>query len=622
VRVKRSKTPTLGRPEVTEVTCELSNGSRYHGFGAIELGRMTFFQRHRWFAAAAGVTLAFAAVSAIAHKSVGLTAFSDLAGLALMLVATAIALSNALARPGQERSFWTLMMLGFSLWACHQASWTYGNLFLHRKIPDASVFDIILFFHAVPMIAAVVWRPDLVKKEGRSHLSLRNFLMLLGWWIFLYAFIVFPHQYVALNVDVYNVCYNRLYLLENVLLLAVLGRAAWTSSSGWRRLYLHFFSIGLLYAIGSRVLEWAVMSGRYYSGSLYDVSFIGTLAWMAATVLSAWNWDLQSRAVSMDSRWKKVLPRLAMLALLSLPVLGVWTILLDKSAAPSRVFRIATVLVAMLLLGAFVFLRQYVQDQTLMALLQESRLGYESQKRLQSELVQREKLASLGNLVAGAAHDINHPLTAIVNYSEQLWAKERLTDEQNALVRKIVNQARRTRDLVADLLSFAQQSPAEKIPVDVSVLLHRATQMLESRRLVGTIRVGLSIDASLPRVQGNANQLFQAFVEIIKNAMDALEEAGGGSLEIAAQCQGKEAVLQFSDSGPGIREPQRVFDPFYTTKPVGKGTGLGLSAVYGVIQDHRGQITCQNKREGGALFVVRIPAEDAPAVKVAGAVGD
>jgi two-component system NtrC family sensor kinase len=343
---------------------------------------------------------------------------------------------------------------------------------------------------------------------------------------------------------------------------------------------------------------------------------------MAATALSAREWDLQSREISIDSRWKRVIPRLAMAALLSLPVLGLWTILLDKSAAPSRAFRVASVLVAMLVLGAVVFLRQYVQDQALMALLQESRRGYESQKRLQSELVQKEKLASLGNLVAGAAHDINHPLTAIMSYSEQLWAKERLTEEQNALVRKIVNQARRTRDLVADLLSFAQQSPAEKIPVDVSVLLQRATQMLESRRLPGKIRVDLSIDADFPRVQGNANQLFQAFVEIIENAMDALEEAGGGSLEITAQRQGKEAVLQFSDSGPGIREPQRVFDPFYTTKPVGKGTGLGLSAVYGVIQDHSGQITCQNKREGGAVFVLRIPAEAEPAVKVAGAVGD
>jgi signal transduction histidine kinase len=583
---------------------------------------MSLFERHRWFAAAAGITLAFAGVSLIAHNSAGLTAFSDLGGLALMLVAAAIALRNALARPGQERSFWALMALGFSLWACNQAAWTYREIGLHRRFPDASVFDVILFFHAVPMIAAVLWRPDLLKKEARNHLSLRNFLMLLAWWIFLYAFIVFPHQYVALNVDLYNICYNRLYRLENILLLAVLGQAVWTSSSGWRRLYLNLFSVGLLYAINSWVLERAVMSGRYYSGSLYDVPFIGTLAWMAATALSAREWDLESREINLHPRWRKVIPRLAMLTLLSLPALGLWTILLDKSAPPSRVFRVAIVLVAMLLLGSFVFLRQYVQDQTLVTLLQKSRQGYEGQKRLQSELVQREKLASLGNLVAGAAHDINHPLTAIMTHAEQLWTKEPLTDEQHALVRKIVNQAGRTRDLVADLLSFAQQSPAEKIPVDVIMLLQRATQMLESRRSSATIRVELSIDPGFPRVQGNANQLFQAFVEIIENAMDALEEAGGGSLEITAQLQGKEAVLQFSDSGPGIREPQRVFDPFYTTKPVGKGTGLGLSAVYGVIQDHSGQITCQNKRQGGALFVVRIPAAlMESAVQVAGAGG-
>ena len=251
-----------------------------------------------------------------------------------------------------------------------------------------------------------------------------------------------------------------------------------------------------------------------------------------------------------------------MLALLSLPVLGVWTVLLDKSPVPSRAFRVFTVLAAMLVLGAFVFLRQYFQDQALMTLLKESRLGYESQKRLQTQLVQKEKLASLGNLIAGAANEINHPLNAIMNYSEQLWAKERLTDEQNQLVRKIVNQARRTRDLVADLLRFAQQSPGEKILIDLSVLLQRATQMLELRHPGGKIRVSLSIAPNFPRVQGNANQLFQAFVEIIENAMDALEEAGGGSLEITAHRLGDEAMLQFSDTGPGIREPQRVFDPF------------------------------------------------------------
>jgi len=257
-----------------------------------------------------------------------------------------------------------------------------------------------------------------------------------------------------------------------------------------------------------------------------------------------------------------------------------------------------------------------------MALLQESRRGYESQKRLQSQLVQKEKLATLGHLVAGAAHEIDHPLNAVMTYSEQLWAKERLTDEQNALVRKIVNQARRTRDLVTDLLRFAQQSPGEQNLVDLTVLLQRATQMLELRRPGGNIRIALSIAPDFPQVRGNANQLFQTFIEIIENAIDALQDAGGGSLQITAHRLGQEAMLQFSDTGPGIREPERVFDPFYTTKPVGKGTGLGLSAVYGVIRDHNGQITCQNQPEGGALFIIRIPAAAESAAHVAGAGSD
>ncbi len=580
---------------------------------------MGLLQRYRWFAAAAGITLAFAGVSTIAHRSAGLTAFSDLAGLALMLAAVGITLSNAVRRPGQERTFWGLMALGFSLWACSQAASAYWEIVRQEPVPTIFFFDIVLFIHAVPMIAAVAWRADLAKKQEGIQQSLLNFLMLLAWWIFLYAFIVFPHQYVVLDSDLYNVEYYRLYLLQNALLLGVLGLAGWTSVGGWRRFYLNFLGAGLLYGIGSQLLYHAGRSGEYYSGSVYDISFIATVTWMVATAWSAREWEMESRDMSWDPRWKSVVPRLAMLALLSLPVLGVWTALVDKSPAASRAFRVSSVLAAMLVLGAFVFLRQYVQDQALVSLLQESRRGYERQKRLQIQLVQKEKLATLGNLVAGAANEINHPLDAIMSQSEQLWGKDRISDEQGRLIRKIVSQAQRTRDLVADLLRFAQQSPGEKIVVDLSMLLQRATQMLELRHPGGKIRVVLSIGDESPRVQGNANQLFQAFVEIIDNAMDALEEAGGGNLEITAQRKGAEAVLQFSDTGPGIREPLRVFDPFYTTKPVGKGTGLGLSAVYGVIQEHSGQITCQNRAEGGAVFVVKIPAAMEAAAQVAGA---
>jgi len=581
---------------------------------------MSLFQRHRWFVAAAGITLVFAVVSLTAHKSGGLTAFADAGGLLVMLMAAGVMLASAIRSPGPERGFWVLMTLGFLLWACNQASWAYCEIVLRQPIPDPYIFDIVLFFHVLPMIAAVGWRPDLVKKQGKIHLILLNFLMLVGWWIFLYAFLVFPHQYVLLNVDSYNKFYDGLYLLENGLLLAALGLGAWTSSGGWHWLYLNFFGAGLLYGIGSQFLDRAVADGTYYSGSFYDVPLMGSVVWMAATALSARQWDLKSVEFRLDSRWRKLVPRLAMLAILSLPVLGVWTALLDHSSPPERFFRIFSVLVAMLLLGTFVFLRQYLQDQALMRLLHDSRRSYDNQKRLQNQLVQKEKLASLGTLVAGAAREIEVPLKAIMSYSDRLWAQEKLTDEQNTLLRKIVSQAQRTHDLVANLLSFAQQVPGEKAVADLTILLHRARQTMESRYPGGKVQVSVSIEPNLPRVYGNVNQLFQAFIEIIENAMDALQEAGGGSLEISAARQGNEVVLQFSDTGLGIREPDRVFDPFYTTKPVGKGTGLGLSAVYGVVQDHGGQITCQNKPEGGALFIVKFPAE--PATHVAGAAGD
>jgi len=583
---------------------------------------MGLVRRHRWYFAAAGITLAFAVVCLTAHgPSPALTAFADLAGLAVMLVALGVCAGNALSGPRPERSFWALMVFAFLLWTSNQVAWSVWEIVFQRPVPDPFVFDIVLFFHTVPMIAAVAWRPDLLAKPGKILLSLLNFLMLFGWWVFFYAFIVFPHQYVVYDVDKYNVYYDGLYAVENALLVGVLVLATVTSSGGWRRLYLHLLAASVLYGVNSQLLNRAEAQKTYYSGSLYDVPLIGAVAWIGAAALSSRQWELRSVEFHLDRRWKNLMPQLAMLAILSLPVLGLWTVLFDASPAASRNFRIFAVLAAMPLLGSFVFLRQYLQDQTLMSLLRDSRRAYESQMQLQNQLVQKEKLASLGNLIAGAAHEIDHPLTAVMSYSEQLWSKEKLSDEQKVLLRKIVNQARRTRDLVANLLSFAQQAPGEKIVVDLALLLTRAAQLMEPRRQSGKVKLQMSIAQNFPPVRGNANQLFQVFVEIIENAMDALDESGGGVLEISAQRDNGDVVLQFSDNGAGIRDPQRVFDPFYTTKPVGKGTGLGLSAVYGVVQDHCGQITCRNKPEGGALFVLKLPAVTEIAAQTAGATG-
>jgi two-component system NtrC family sensor kinase len=314
-------------------------------------------------------------------------------------------------------------------------------------------------------------------------------------------------------------------------------------------------------------------------------------------------------------RWSAISARFSMLAILSLPLLGLRSFLWDSAPAETKTFRLFTVLVAMLVLGSFMFLRQYLQDQTLIRLLDESQRSFENEQRLQSHLVQREKLASLGQLVAGAAHEIDHPLNEIMEFSEKLWSNERLTGEQDTLVRKIVHHSQRTRDLVSSLLSFAQQSSGEKKMVDVCTLLQRSVQMKELQRRDQKIRIETLVEPNLPKVWGDGHQLFHAFVQITENGLDALEETGGGWLRVSARSEGLEVVVQFSDNGPGIKEPHRVFDPFYTTKPIGKGTGLGLSAVYGVIQDHRGQITCHNNPEGGASFTLRLPTVSEPAAQ-------
>lgn len=568
---------------------------------------MFLFRRNRWFAVAAGITLAFAAASLSLPRGRPLTAISDVGYFLLSLVVTAAMLANAWNERGLNRKFWALMAVGTLLWTYNQFEWVYFEVFRRSSVPDPSYIDIILFLHLIPMIAAVGLRQHLAESKQKFGPGALDLLLVMVWWVFLYAFIVFPSQYISLDVAEYDRTWGALYVIEGCVFLLVLGLAARSATGGWRLVYLNLMVAVGVYALYSQFINQAVTQGKYYSGCFYDVPLVGAMSWMAATSLTARRWQYEAVPPSTNDAWGTRTLRVAMLAILTLPGLGLWAYCWDRSPAPARTFRLFTVLMAMIVMGVFVFIRQYLQDQTLIGLLQESRQSFENEQRLQTHLVQREKLAALGQLIAGAAKEIDYPLTAIMDYSEKLWSNERLSAEQDGLVRKIVNHSQRTRNLISNLLSFAQQRPGEKMMVDLSMLLQRSVQMHKVPAHDHKIRMQVAIDPDLPKVWGDGHQLFLAFVQIVENARDAMEEKGGGLLEVKAQQKHDEVIISFSDTGAGIKEPSRVFDPFYTTKPIGKGTGLGLSAVYGVIQDHHGQIICQNKPEGGALFLLRLP---------------
>lgn len=543
--------------------------------------------------------------SLLLPHSFALVAISDLVQLVLLLLATGSCVAAAFRSRRRARLFWTLMAIGVASWLAYQSLWTYFEVLRRVDVPSLFAGDAILFLHIVPMMAALALQPNAKQGDRNLRLGSLDFALLLLWWLYLYVYSVMPWQYVYANESAYNANLNASYLAEKLAFLAGIAFLWFHSSHPWKRIYLHWFGASLLYSLSSYVANWALNRNLYYSGSLYDLPLVVSMAWAAIPALLALkNPPEQEKAESSvpGGVWAA---RLGMLAVFSLPIFA-WTALFDTTM-PSRVrtFRLMLTLGAMVVMGALVFLKQHLLDIELIHLLRTSREAFDESQRLQTQLIQSEKLASLGQLVGGAAHELNNPLTALLGYSELLGNTE-LKPEQRALSDKISQQAKRMRGLVSSLLSFAKQGPSSKTSLDVNSIIKTAVKLCQPQMQAARVQSSLNLTDPLPLVLGDSNQLLQVFSHIINNAANAM--SGGGMLKVSSAVEGRGVLIQFSDSGPGMLEPDRVFDPFYTTRPVGQGTGLGLSACYGIIQDHGGKIACRNEPAGGAVFLVELPA--------------
>jgi signal transduction histidine kinase len=555
-----------------------------------------------------GLLLAFALAPVVFPNPFFRVAMGDLIPLLAITAAFILSARNAFDSRGHTRLFWSLMATGMAMWCFNQACWAWFEVVVRKPVPNPFQGDIVLFLHVVPMMAAVAIRPHQADEREGMLPSALNVFMLLVWWVVVYAFFVFPEEYIVPNLPVYSLRWDFLYFVEGVILITASASAFFTSSGSWRELYRNIFLGTILYTFSSEAINAALARGTYKTGGIYDLPFLAAVLaflWVAIAGRRCLRDTQMMPSITRASR--PIAPQLAKLALLSLPLMGYWALFLSHDQPYLRQVRFAVAMGGVVLLAFVVFLKQHLLDQRLLQLLKHSRRSFENLQRLQGRVIQQAKLASLGELVALAASELEFPLSAILSSSERMAASSNLSREQLSNAQKIGQQARRTRELVSDLLSFAQQTPGEKNPLELKPLLQRAVQM-EGFKLENK-RISLTVESKdpLPRVLGNPNQLLQAFLQIVENAVDALQEIGGGRLQVSLWREANEVIVQFADSGPGLRDPERVFDPFYTTKPVGKGTGLGLSATYGVIQDHKGQITCYNRPEGGAAFEIRLP---------------
>ena len=254
------------------------------------------------------------------------------------------------------------------------------------------------------------------------------------------------------------------------------------------------------------------------------------------------------------------------------------------------------------------------------ALHEATRQALETLRRTQEQLVQSEKMVAIGQLIAGVAHELNNPLTAILGYSELLGSSQEDGPQVGDFALKIAKQAQRTQKIVQSLLSFARQQKPERRAVRVNEVLEDTLALRDYDWRRSRITIHRELDHSLTSIQGDQHQLQQVFLNILNNAFDALKDAPEPrNIWVRTMAGGERVLIEITDSGPGVREPLRVFDPFYTTKPVGEGTGLGLSICYGILKEHGGEITVRNVAPQGACFSVLLPLVAPAASSEAGA---
>jgi two-component system NtrC family sensor kinase len=234
-------------------------------------------------------------------------------------------------------------------------------------------------------------------------------------------------------------------------------------------------------------------------------------------------------------------------------------------------------------------------------------------KALHTQLVWSEKLAALGQLLAGVAHELNNPLTVIMGYSELLSDAVAGPHTRDQLA-KLVSEARRMKRITDNLLRFSRQSTPDKHAVQLSPVLQEVLALREYYTRTRNVRVELDIAPDFPLLAVNEDEIKQILLNLFNNSSDALEGMEGSKqISIRAYQCGPRAVIEVEDSGPGFDNLNRALDPFYTTKPVGKGTGLGLSVCYGIVKERGGDLKIENVKPHGARVTIELPVADAPA---------
>lgn len=548
-------------------------------------------------------------------KGIQSTLIGDLLQAGLVGLFTFFAAQNMVRSQEQVRAFWFMLFIGAGMWLASLLIWSTHELWFHQAVPDVPLADIFLFLGLVPLVAATALEPERRHDSRFRSFGLLDLSVLILYSLYLFAFFVYAYRLLPGDMGTYNHNYNVAASIGNQLFAVATGIAFYRERGAWRPVYRLFFFSAAAYALAADLINVAIDLGGYHTGSLYDVPLVAGMAGFVCACLAGRPLGQADREMEKSEAGRQGTIRgltflssnLAMVVTLSTPAMGLWLLGTYNPRDKLFAFRLDITLVTIFLLTLLLSIKQDFLSANLFGSLRHLSNTYSSIERFKDHLVQGDKLASLGELVASVAEQIRNAMTVIREQALQITSRSHDESRSRSLAGKIGQYAERTDALVENMQRFAQETPLQLAPVEVKPLLESALHLSRIEK-VQNIAVRLEADPACPPVLADSSQLLHVFLQIISNAMDALEEVGGGELTISIRPCELQVCIQFSDTGPGLRHPEHAFEPFFTTKGVGKGTGLGLSTCYGIIRQHEGDISCGNRLEGGAYFTIFVPA--------------
>jgi signal transduction histidine kinase len=456
----------------------------------------------------------------------------------------------------------------------------------------------------VTVMSALVMQPEVSEGELRDPVVRYEAALVALWWLYLYVMFVTPWRWVLPTPHAFWTTFIALHKFQDATLVAWLVMLSVSSCGRWRRTYLHLaVGAGLLaLAVGPMYRAW---SARFwFSAMVFEALVACAFLWLALAPL----WTARSVDEAPARSGAAALGTgnvLATLTSFGIPVLAVWSRFLGSAPGPVRKFRLLVSFVTLAIGILLVYLWQDVADSHGDRLVGTLETSVAERRRLQGHFAEAEKLVSLGHLAAGAAHEINNPVAAMLGYAELLRSDPSTSERVRELGRKIGEQARRIRNLVQNLISLGEQTSMEVQPVDVTALLQSAAEL---RLMGGRHRnESLRIDAAERplEVRGDPDRLLQVFYRLLL-ALSGDDHRKAVDVRAYRSPAAGRIVVEFVErpAEPG----DAVIPEIYDAQRAQKGVGLSLSVCDTIIKEHEGTVVHENLTDGRRLFRVDLPA--------------